>query len=330
MQPTMLIAIGGNALIRMDEAATVATQRTHVVETCRAIAQILFDGWRVVITHGNGPQVGAALLRSERAAGEAYLLPLDVCVASTQGEIGFLLQQALGEALEGRGVSRPVATVLAQVVVDANDPGFTRPTKPIGPFYSRTEMAARRALGWTMVEEPPHGWRRVVASPEPLEIVEEPVIRTLVETNVVVITLGGGGIPVVRNGHCLRGVEAVVDKDLASALLATRLQVDRFVLSTDVDRIYLNYGSAIAQGLDEVTADDLRRYAAAGHFPTGTMGPKVDAALRFVDTGGREAIVTSYDRLGAALEGRAGTRVFATARAAREGHVPVTPERAAV
>ncbi len=330
MQPTMLIAIGGNALIRVDEAATVATQRTHVMETCRAIAHILFDGWRVVITHGNGPQVGAALLRSERAAGEAYLLPLDVCVASTQGEIGFLLQQALGEALEGRGVSLSVATVLAQVVVDANDPGFTRPTKPIGPFYSQTEMAARRALGWTMVEEPPHGWRRVVASPEPLEIVEEPVIRTLVETNVVVITLGGGGIPVVRNGHCLRGVEAVVDKDLASALLATRLQVDRFVLSTDVDRIYLNYGSAIAQGLDEVTADDLRRYAAAGHFPTGTMGPKVDAALRFVDTGGREAIVTSYDRLGAALEGRAGTRVFATARAAQEGHVPVTPERAAV
>ena len=159
------------------------------------------ERWRVVVTHGNGPQVGAALLRSERAAREAYPLPLDVCVATTQGEIGFLLQQALGEALAARGVHRQVATLLAQVVVDSADPAIARPTKPIGPFYSRAQADARRALGWTMVEEPPHGFRRVVGSPEPREIVEEPVIRALVESNVVVITLGGGGIPVVRNGH---------------------------------------------------------------------------------------------------------------------------------
>lgn len=328
MQPTALIAIGGNALIRAGEPATVASQRTHVADTCRAIADVVSEGWRVVITHGNGPQVGAALLRSERAAGEAYPLPLDVCVAGTQGEIGFLLQQALGEALEARGVHRPVATVLTQVVVAPGDPGFAQPTKPIGPFYSHSETAARRALGWTMVEEPPHGYRRVVASPAPIEIVEEPVIRTLVDANIVVIALGGGGIPVVRDGHRLTGVEAVIDKDLASALLAIRLQVDRFVLSTDVDRIYLDYGNPNARGLDDVTTDELRHHAAAGHFPPGTMGPKVEAMLRFVEAGDREAIVTSYDRLGLALQGLAGTHVFATARGPRRGSRAGDPARA--
>jgi carbamate kinase len=315
MQPTVLIAIGGNALIPAGEPATVAVERTHVADTCRAIARVVSAGWRVVITHGNGPQVGAALLRSERSAAEAYSLPLDVCVASTQGEIGYLLQQALGEALEAAAVPRPVATVLAQVVVAPDDPGFARPAKPIGPFYSRQDADVRRGLGWTMVEEPPHGWRRVVPSPEPREIVEERAIRTLVDANAVVITLGGGGVPVVRNDDRLTGVEAVVDKDLASALLATRLHVDLLVLSTDVDRIYLDFGKAKARGLDGVTAAELRRYAAAGHFPPGTMGPKVEAALRFVNAGGREAIVTSNDRLDLALNGRAGTHVFGSGTA---------------
>jgi carbamate kinase len=316
----LLIAIGGNALIKANEPPTIAAQRTHVEETCRAIVDVVRDGWRVVLTHGNGPQVGAALLRSERSAGEAYTLPLDVCVASTQGEIGFLLQQSLGSALEGAGVDCQVATVLAQVVVDPQDRGFVDPTKPIGPFYSNAEAADRRRSGWTMVEEPPHGYRRAVASPEPREIVEEPVIRTLVESSVVVITLGGGGIPVVRDGRRLTGVEAVVDKDLASALLATRLRVDRLVLSTDVERVYVNYGTPSARGLDDVSTEELRGYAAAGHFPPGTMGPKVEAALRFVDAGGPQAIVTSHDRLRAALQGRAGTRVFLKAHDALGGH----------
>jgi carbamate kinase len=270
----------------------------------------------VVVTHGNGPQVGAGLIRSELAAREAYPLPLDVCVANTQGEIGFLLQQALGAALGAADVRRPVATVLAQVAVARDDPGFARPTKPIGPFYSRTEAEARRALGWVMVEVPPHGHRRVVASPEPLEIVEEPVIRTLVEAGIVVITLGGGGIPVVRNAHRLTGIEAVVDKDASSALLAIRLRVDRLVLATDVDRLYLDFGTASARGLDRVTCDDLRRFAAAGHFPPGTMGPKVDAAIRFVEAGGREAIIAAYDALEAAIAGGRGTHVEAADRGA--------------
>jgi carbamate kinase len=327
MQPTMLIAVGGNALIKANEPPTVAAQRTHVLDTCRAIAEVIADGWRVVITHGNGPQVGAALLRSERAAAEAYPLPLDVCVASTQGEIGFLLQRALEEALEAKGIHRPVATVLAEVIVDPRDPRRARPTKLIGPFYTLAETAARRELGWTMVEEPPYGFRRVVASPEPREIVQESVIRTLVAAGVVVITLGGGGIPVVREADRVAGIEAVVDKDLASALLATRLHIDRFVLLTDVDRVYLEFGTPSARGLDDVSSDELRRHAADGQFPEGSMGPKVEAAVRFVDAGGREAIVTSYDRLAPALRGHAGTHVFAAvfarasepdARAARE------------
>lgn len=309
LMPTMLIAIGGNALLKAGELATIGTERARVAETCGRIAAIVSEGWRLVITHGNGPQVGAALLRSERAAQEAYALPLDVCVAATQGEVGFLLQQSLGGALAAIGADRPVSTVITQVVVAPDDMAFTHPTKPVGSFYSRPEAEGHRSSGWTMVEEPPHGYRRVVASPEPREVVEESVIRTLVDANVVVIALGGGGIPVVRSGHHLAGVEAVIDKDLSSALLATRLRVDRFVLATDVDRVYLDFGTPRARGLDRVTGDDLRRYAADRHFPPGSMGPKVDAALRFVDATGREAIVASYDALESALVGRAGTHV---------------------
>jgi carbamate kinase len=291
MQPTAVIAIGGNALMRADEPPAAAAECRRAAQVCRAIAAIVADGWRVVITHGNGPQVGAALLRSERTAAEAYPLPLDLCVASTQGEVGYLLQQRLGADLEARGVRHAIAAVVTQVVVDAFDPSFALPTKPIGTY---------------------RGQRRVVPSPEPLDIVEESVIRTLVEGDVVVITLGGGGIPVVRRAGRLSGVEAVVDKDLASALLATRLDVDRLVLVTDVDRVYLGFGTPEARGLDAITADELRRHAKAGQFPAGSMGPKVEAAIRFVEGTNGQAIICSLDLLHDALKGHAGTRVTAT------------------
>jgi len=288
MQRTLLIAIGGNALLRQGETASIAAERTRIAETCRTIAAVLAQGWRAIITHGNGPQVGAALLRSELAALAVYPMPLDVCVAATQGEIGYLLQQALLAEMASRDLHRPICTVVTQVVVRPDDPAFAHPTKPIGPD------------------------RRVVASPEPCEVVEEAVIRQIVDTGAVVITAGGGGIPVVREGHRLTGIEAVIDKDLSSALLATRLGVDRLVMSTDVDRVYLDFGTARARGLDRVAPAELRRYAADGHFPPGTMGPKVEAALRFVEAGGVEAIVTAHDGLEAALEGRAGTHVTRT------------------
>jgi carbamate kinase len=314
MQRTAVIGIGGDSLIRPGEPMTVAAQRAHAAETCEALAEVVYRGWRVVITHGNGPQVGAALLRSEAAPAGVYPLPLDTCVASTQGEIGILLQQALTGALEARGLRRPVATILSQVLVDTADPAFAAPSKPIGPFYPPAEASLRRQAGWTLVEEPPHGYRRVVASPEPHEIVEEPVIRALLDAGVVVISLGGGGVPVVNRHGRLDGVEAVVDKDLASALLAVRLRADVLVMSTDVDAIYVNFARPDARALHTVTTADLRRLAADGQFPAGTMGPKVEAACRFAATGSGHAIVTWPAQIVAALDGRAGTRIIGEAQ----------------
>lgn len=312
MQRTMLVAIGGNSLMRAGEPTTVATQRAHLAEVCRALTHIIAGGWRIVVTHGNGPQVGAALQRSELRVAHAYPLSLDMCVASTQGEIGILLQQAMHDALAARGVHRPIATVLTQVVVSPADPAFARPSKPVGPFYSAAAALARREAGWTLVEEPPHGYRRAVASPEPLEVVEEPAIRALFDAGVLVIALGGGGVPVIRREGRLEGIEAVVDKDLASSLLAINLRVDVLVMCTDVDRIYINFARAGERGLEEVTADDLRLLATDGQFPAGTMGPKVEAVRRFITAGGGTAIVTSPERLIGALEGREGTRVVST------------------
>lgn len=330
MRQTVLVGVGGNSLIPAGQPPTVATQRVHMADTCRALAQIIAKGSRVVVTHGNGPQVGAALRRSELAAADAYPLPLDMCVASTQGEIGVLLQQALRDALDERAIRRPVATVLSQVIVSPHDLAFTQPSKPVGPFYSVTDAERLRRAGWTLVEEPPHGYRRAVASPEPLEIIEEPAIGALVDAGVVVIALGGGGVPVVRrNGH-LEGIEAVIDKDLASSLLAIHLQADLFVISTDVDGIYVDFARPGERLLREVTAYDLGRFAADGQFPAGTMGPKVEAALRFLAAGGGEVIVTSPDRLSEALAGCAGTHVVADVRGGRRRLVAsaATPGRA--
>lgn len=318
MSRTAIVAIGGNSLIRPGEPLTMAIERAHVAQTADALAQIIADGWHVVITHGNGPQVGAALRRSECGADEAYPLTLDLCVASTQAEIGLLLERALCDALAARWIRCPIATVLTQVVVSPSDPAFAHPSKPVGRFYSASEADIRRRAGWTLVEEPPHGYRRYVPSPEPLEIVEERAISELVGAGMLVIALGGGGVPVVRRGRHLEGVEAVIDKDLASSLLAIHLDVDVLVLSTDVDRIYVDFGRPDARGLGEVTADRLRDLATHGHFPPGTMGPKVEAALRFLAAGGREAIITSPDRIAAALAGAdQGTRVVGSAEEGR-------------
>jgi len=310
MDRTALVAIGGNSLLRAGEATSVAIESAHVAETCRALAEVVSRGWRLVVTHGNGPQVGAALRRSELAAGEVYSLPLDLCVASTQGELGILLQQGLHEACRARAVPRTVATLMTQVEVAENDHAFARPTKPIGPFYSSTDAERLRRGGWTLAEFPPHGCRRLVASPEPLEVVEVAAIRALVDAGVVAVALGGGGVPVIRHGNRFVGVEAVVDKDLASALLAIGLRVDLLVMSTDVAGIYLNFGRPDARLVNRVSVTELRKHAAAGQFPPGTMGPKVEAIVRFMAAGGSEAIVTSPDRLVEAFDGQTGTHVL--------------------
>jgi len=307
---TMLLAVGGNSLIRAGEKGTIAEQRANAQRTAAAIAKLVNDGYRIVLTHGNGPQVGAALLRSERTASHVPGHPLDVCDASTQGEIGYLMQQSLDTELHLAGLHIPVVTVLTQVVVSLEDPAMRCPTKPIGPFQSRADAEERRdVLGWHIVEDAARGYRRVVPSPEPMAILELEIIRDLVAQGVLVIACGGGGIPVAwKDGH-LQGVEAVIDKDRASALLASRLGVDLFVITTDTDYVYLNYKQPEQRPLRVVSSRELENYAAAGHFPPGNMGPKVESVLRFLNQGGREAIITSEENLCTAVAGSAGTHV---------------------
>jgi carbamate kinase len=307
---TALIAIGGNALVREGEQGTIPEQRHNLRRTAAALVQVIQAGFRIVVTHGNGPQVGAAMLRSERAADRVYPHPLDVCDATTQGEIGYLLQQALESALAGAGLALPVATLISQVRVAPDDPALAEPSKPVGPFYSREEAESCQArLGWRMVEVNGRGFRRVVPSPTPLELVEEEAIRQLFQAGVLVIAAGGGGIPVVRRGNGLEGIEAVVDKDATSALLAARLRTDRLVIVMEADQVCLHFGTADQRPLDRVTAADLERYQREGHFPPGSMGPKVQAALRFLRDGGQDVIITSIDRLAAAVRGTGGTHI---------------------
>ncbi len=312
MSKSALIAVGGNALIRAGERGTISEQIKNARCVSEAIATLVSEGIRIVITHGNGPQVGATLLRSERAAGQVYELGLDVCVAATQGEIGYLLQQSLDEAFSRAGISRSVTTVLTQVVVAPDDQAFLVPSKPIGPFYSRAAAEEKMKVNkWQMKEDAYRGYRRVVPSPEPLEIVEREVIRRMLDDDIMVIALGGGGIPVVREKGALRGVEAVIDKDRASALLAISLPVDTMVFLTDADYVYLNFNKSDQCALEKVFLNEMKSYYDAGHFPPGSMGPKIEAAMRFLGAGGKEVIVTSHDHLEQAFKRNGGTHIVA-------------------
>ena len=324
---SMLIAVGGNSLIRAGETGTTAEQWINARRTAAAIVQMIRNGFRLVVTHGNGPQVGAQLLRSERASDQVPGQTLDVCGAASQGEIGYLLAQSLSDELAATGLDVPVVSVVTQTVVRANDPAMKRPTKPIGPFYSRAQAEDRqRQLGWQIVEDAARGYRRVVPSPEPVEIVELEVIRSLMDQGVLVVACGGGGIPVVRHGGQLEGVEAVIDKDRASALLASQLDADIFAISTDIDFVYLDYKKPTQRQLGNITALELEAYYKAGHFPAGNMGPKVESALRFLKAGGQQVVITSYEHLTEAVAGRMGTRISTTGRVevhAAERAVPI-------
>lgn len=307
---TMLIAVGGNSLIRAGEKGTVAEQLANARSTAAAIVGLIPKGYRLIITHGNGPQVGAQLLRSERTADQVPLQTLDVCGAASQGEIGYLLSQSLQDELAAAGLRVPVVSLVTQSIVSAHDPAMLHPTKPIGPFYSRMQAEERkRSLGWEIVEDAARGYRRVVPSPEPIEIVELDVIRKLMTDGVLVVACGGGGIPVVREDSQLHGVEAVIDKDRASALLAAELGVEIFVISTDTDFVYLDYKKPTQRALRVITASELERHHEAGHFPPGNMGPKVESALRFLRAGGKEVVITSYEHLRDAISGCAGTHI---------------------
>jgi len=316
MSKSALIAIGGNSLIRAGEKGTIAEQLANARRTAHAVIGLIRSGYHLVITHGNGPQVGAQLLRSERGSDQVPGQTLDVCGASTQGEIGYLLAQSLRDELALAGLQVPVVAVVTQTLVSATDPAMQHPTKPIGPFYSRAQAEEKkRQFGWEIVEDAARGYRRVVPSPEPTDIVELGVIRTLVDSGALVIACGGGGIPVVEENGALRGVEAVIDKDRASALLASRLGVDVFAISTDSDYVYVDYKKSTQRRLTRATLAEMDALYAAGQFPPGNMGPKIQSALRFLRNGGHEVVITTYEYLFDALTGDAGTHIVPNAPA---------------
>ena len=308
----IVIALGGNALQEAGKPATAQAQLEVVERTSVYIADILEKGYQIVLAHGNGPQVGRLVIQNEYAEPVTPAMPFDVCGAMSQGMIGYHIQQGLSKVLRSRGNSTPVATVVTQVVVDAHDPKFQTPSKPIGPFYTEEEAAAIAAQkGYVMKEDAGRGWRRVVASPMPVEIVELDAVRCLVDNGFIVVTVGGGGIPVVRNAQGnLEGVAAVIDKDLASERLAEDLDVDALVILTAVEKVSINFKKPDQKDLDTLSVAEAKRYVAEGHFAPGSMLPKIEAAVKFVESKpGRRAIITSLDQAALALEGKAGTTI---------------------
>ncbi len=305
-----VVAVGGNSLIKDAQHQTVPDQWDAARETGKHIARMIAQGWTVVLTHGNGPQVGFILRRSELAAHELHEVPLDSCVADTQGAIGYMFQQVLMNEFRRMNMYKPVATVVTQVLVDRNDPAFQNPSKPIGSFMDEATARRRQQEGWHVIEDAGRGWRRVVASPRPLEILEQDVIQTMVDADIIVIAVGGGGIPVIRNEQGdLQGIAAVIDKDLASSLLARNIKADLFLISTAVEKVALNFGQPNQVWLDHMTVAEAKAYMAEGHFKKGSMLPKIQAIIEYLENGGKEAIITNPENIERALAGETGTRI---------------------
>jgi len=314
---TVVVALGGNAILQPGQVGTFEEQLFNIDGAMRRIAALVEEGWRVVLTHGNGPQVGNLLIQNALAAKTVAPMPMDVCGAMSQGQIGYLAAQTLANHLKKRRLPVGVVTLVTQVAVDPRDKAFASPSKPVGPFYS--EDQARKMMleeGHAMREDAGRGWRRVVPSPEPKEIVEIEAIRDCLEGGLLVVCSGGGGVPVVRSRGALSGIDAVIDKDLAAALLAKELCADALLILTDVAQAYIGYGTPEQTALGRVTARQMRAYAAEGHFKAGSMGPKVEACLRFVDAGG-EAVIASLTEVAEAMAGRAGTHILPDAKKRR-------------
>ena len=313
MVKTVVIAIGGNSLITDGGHLSVADQYGAAARTCVHIATLLQEeDLRLVVTHGNGPQVGFILRRSELAAPELHMVPLDSCVADTQGALGYQLQRAMHNEFKRRGVRRSAVTVVTQVLVDKNDPALQKPNKPIGSFMTQDQAEAHRVKdGWSLVEDSGRGWRRVVASPAPRAVLELEPVRRLLDAGCVVVAAGGGGIAVVEDADGqLSGVAAIIDKDLASSLLAQQLGAEQLVIATAVPQVCLDFGRPSQRPLGVLTLAEARGYLAQGQFKAASMGPKIQAAIGFLEAGGQEVVITDPEHLGAALEGRAGTRMI--------------------
>lgn len=312
-KPLAVVAVGGNALILDDRRNSIPDQYAAVMESVKHIVDMVESGWNLVLTHGNGPQVGFILRRSELASAEVSPVPLDYAVGDTQGAIGYMFQKALHNELACRGIHKPVVTIVTQTRVSRDDDAFANPSKPIGAFLDEaTAQARQQQLGWTLMEDAGRGWRRTVPSPVPLEIIEHDTIAHLVRQGYIVIACGGGGIPVVRDGEQLTGVEAVVDKDLASALLASQLNADLLVIPTGVEKVAIHFGTPQQQWLDAISVAEARTFMQAGHFGVGSMQPKVEAILDFVTASqqqGKQAhgLITRPQSIKAALEHQSGT-----------------------
>jgi carbamate kinase len=320
MSRLIVLALGGNSLIKDKAHTTVGDQYQACVETCQHIVALVERNYRLVITHGNGPQVGFILRRSDLSQHELHPVPMDSCVADTQGAIGYQIQMGLSNVLRRAGIERPVISLVTQTVVDASDPAFDNPSKPIGSFMT-PPVALRRSRenGWQVVEDAGRGYRRVVPSPVPLEIVELAAVKSLADDGVIVVAAGGGGVPVVRDEHGdLRGVEAVIDKDLASSLLARQIEADLFVISTTVPKVYLNYRTPEQMAVDTMTVQAAEGYIAEGQFARGSMMPKIVACIGFVRATGHQAIVTNAENIAHALDGLSGTVICCGLHAGEE------------
>jgi len=307
---TVVLAVGGNALLRPGDRGTAKEQMLRARETAENIYP-LFKKFKIVVTHGNGPQVGAILLQNENSKNIVPPMPLDICGAMSQGEIGYMLTQSFHNVLEEKGIDKRIVVILTRVLVDKNDPAFKNPTKPIGPFYSEEEAKKlAKEKGWHVIEDSGRGWRRVVPSPEPIEIVEKRAIRSLIDEGFVVIAVGGGGIPVIKEDGNFVGVEGVIDKDLASATLGKDISADRLIILTSVDRVYLNFGKTNQRAIEKMSVEEARKYMKEGHFKKGSMYPKILASIRFLEHGGKEVLITSPEKIQEALDGENGTIIY--------------------
>jgi len=323
MAKKAVIAIGGNSLIKDKQHRTIPDQYKATAETCKHIADMIEAGWDVVITSGNGPQVGFILRRSELSAHELHEVPLDYCGADTQGAIGYMIQRAMYNEFKHRSILKSVASLVTQVLVDKEDPAFQNPAKPVGSFMEEKEAKKReKDDGWLVKEDSGRGWRRVVPSPIPIKVIELPAIKALIQEGVIVYAVGGGGIPVVEdeNGY-LKGVAAVIDKDRASGLLANGLNADLLLISTAVEKVYLNFGKENEQPIDKMDHIQAQKYCDEGHFTPGSMLPKVEACIEFIKKGGEEALITDPPNITRALNGETGTRIV------RGYTIPPAPER---
>ena len=302
MAKLAVIAFGGNALLRSGQKGTYQEQIQNVTETCQSLISLVKQGHNIVIGHGNGPQVGNVMLQHEagKQVFNTQVMPMDFCVSETQGSIGYMIEQGFRNVFAQTGINRNVVTLVTQVVVDKNDPMFQNPTKPVGPYYSKEEAVAYAEKTGAIFKEDPkgNGWRKVVASPKPLAVKNIEIVEKLANEGHIVVTVGGGGIPVVEDGKEIRGVEAVIDKDLASAITAVQIRADEFYILTDVPKVYINFRKPNEKALDTITVEEAKKYLAEGHFTEGSMGPKVRAAIYFVENGGKECIITEAGELG--------------------------------